>query len=69
MELNPLAGLHPEHSDLPIICTAAGISYDELIGFILDSAVARIEPVNPNRKAASLAGGHPAQPRAGASGA
>ncbi len=69
MELNPLAGLHPEHSDLPIICTAAGISYDELIGCILDSAVARIEPVNPNRKAASLAGGHPAQPRAGASGA
>jgi D-alanine-D-alanine ligase len=69
MELNPLAGLHPEHSDLPIICTAAGVSYDELIGHILDSAAARIAPVNPNGKAASLAGGHPAQPRAGASGA
>ena len=24
MEVNPLAGLHPEHSDLPIICTMVG---------------------------------------------
>ncbi len=26
MEVNPLAGLHPEHSDLPIICTMAGVT-------------------------------------------
>ncbi len=25
------AGLHPVHSDLPIICTKVGISYQELI--------------------------------------
>ncbi len=32
MELNPLAGLHPEHSDLPMIATAVGMAYDDLIG-------------------------------------
>jgi D-alanine-D-alanine ligase len=41
MELNPLAGLHPEHSDLPIICTLAGISFRELIREIVDSALER----------------------------
>jgi D-alanine-D-alanine ligase len=41
MELNPLAGLHPEHSDLPIICTLAGIGYRELIRRIVDSALLR----------------------------
>ena len=24
LEVNPLAGLHPEHSDLPIVCNLAG---------------------------------------------
>jgi D-alanine-D-alanine ligase len=38
MEVNPLAGLHPSHSDLPILCTRLGISYKELIGRILQSA-------------------------------
>jgi D-alanine-D-alanine ligase len=38
IEVNPLAGLHPRHSDLPIICTLQGISYHQLIGFIMDSA-------------------------------
>jgi D-alanine-D-alanine ligase len=38
MEVNPLAGLHPEHSDLPIICTMVGITFQELIGKILASA-------------------------------
>jgi D-alanine-D-alanine ligase len=41
MELNPLAGLHPEHSDLPIICNLAGIPYRELIRRIVDSALLR----------------------------
>ncbi len=41
MELNPLAGLHPEHSDLPIVCTLSGISYEELIRRIVDSALLR----------------------------
>jgi D-alanine-D-alanine ligase len=38
LEVNPLAGLHPTHSDLPIMCTLAGIPYDELIGRIVESA-------------------------------
>ena len=38
IEVNPLAGLHPLHSDLPIICTLAGMSFQELIGGILGSA-------------------------------
>ena len=41
IEVNPLAGLHPEHSDLPIICTKAGISFIELIGSIANSALKR----------------------------
>ena len=44
LEVNPLAGLHPEHSDLPIICTKAGISYVELIRMIVDSAIERVTP-------------------------
>jgi D-alanine-D-alanine ligase len=38
MEVNPLAGLHPRHSDLPIICTMAGVTFQALIGRILASA-------------------------------
>jgi len=41
MEVNPLAGLHPQHSDLPIICTMAGVTFQELIGRILRSALKR----------------------------
>jgi D-alanine-D-alanine ligase len=42
IEVNPLAGLHPQHSDLPIICTMAGVPYQELISRILVSASARV---------------------------
>lgn len=45
MELNPLPGLHPEHSDLPILCTAKGVPYEELIRRIMDSAKQRAEQV------------------------
>ncbi len=41
IELNPLAGLHPEHSDLPILATKMGISYPRLIDRIMHSALAR----------------------------
>lgn len=41
MEVNPLAGLHPEHSDLPIICNHLGIPFRDLIGRILQSAMRR----------------------------
>jgi D-alanine-D-alanine ligase len=42
IELNPLAGLHPKHSDLPILCGLAGIPFPELIRRIVDSAGERI---------------------------
>jgi D-alanine-D-alanine ligase len=38
IEVNPLAGLHPQHSDLPIICGLAGMGYQALIGRIMASA-------------------------------
>jgi D-alanine-D-alanine ligase len=42
LEVNPLAGLHPDHSDLPIICKLAGIPYHELLNMIMESARKRI---------------------------
>lgn len=42
MEINPLAGLHPTHSDLPMIWTAAGGEYPSLIGSIVSSALDRV---------------------------
>jgi D-alanine-D-alanine ligase len=46
IEVNPLAGIHPEHSDLPIICNHLGVPYRELISWIIQSAATRITPVN-----------------------
>lgn len=42
IELNPLPGLHPSHSDLPMIATAEGLPYPALLGAIIDCAVARL---------------------------
>ncbi|MBL8692122.1 MAG: D-alanine--D-alanine ligase [Rhodospirillaceae bacterium] len=42
IEVNPLAGLNPLHSDLPILATQAGIPYQELIGLIVRSASRRV---------------------------
>jgi D-alanine-D-alanine ligase len=42
IEVNPLPGLHPEHSDLPILCGFAGIPYVELIDRIVRSAQRRV---------------------------
>jgi D-alanine-D-alanine ligase len=50
MEVNPLAGLHPQHSDLPIICNQRGIPYSQLIARIVASAEARVRQINSNRK-------------------
>ncbi len=41
LEVNPLPGLHPHHSDLPILCTQLGMTYRELIDRIVTSASAR----------------------------
>ncbi len=54
LELNPLPGLHPTHSDLPMICSAVGLTYLELIRRIVDSARLRLSPAV--RPTASKAG-------------
>ena len=41
LEINPLAGLNPRSSDLIIMAKLMGISYNELIGSILDAALKR----------------------------
>jgi D-alanine-D-alanine ligase len=41
LEANPLAGLHPTHSDLPILAEQNGIAFAALIGMILDAGLGR----------------------------
>jgi D-alanine-D-alanine ligase len=41
MEVNPLAGLHPIHSDLPILSRMIGINYQTLIEMIMNSVIKR----------------------------
>ena len=53
LEVNPLAGLHPAHSDLPMICTAVGMTYVELIERIVCSAAERVRPARePHQRVA-----------------
>jgi D-alanine-D-alanine ligase len=41
LEVNTLAGMHPTHSDLPILSTLVGLSYEGLVGGIVAAACAR----------------------------
>ncbi|HKI05408.1 MAG TPA: D-alanine--D-alanine ligase [Thermoanaerobaculia bacterium] len=41
LEINPLPGIHPTYSDLPIMSTLAGISYPELLGRIIEASALR----------------------------
>lgn len=43
MEVNPLAGLHPQHSDLPIIFSLMGRTFHQLIDMIMHSALKRVQ--------------------------
>ncbi|NQU69886.1 MAG: D-alanine--D-alanine ligase [Rhodospirillales bacterium] len=51
IEVNPLAGLHPVRSDLVILARRIGMSYEDLIGRIVDSCLKRITVFSPPRKA------------------
>ncbi len=47
LEINPLPGLHPSHSDLPMIATQEKMSYSDLIKMIIENAIERCKiPVN-----------------------
>ncbi|MDR2886497.1 MAG: hypothetical protein LBV26_00585 [Bacteroidales bacterium] len=48
LEANPLAGIHPVHSDLPILARMSGIDYQQLLNMIVDAATER------NKKAERL---------------
>jgi len=41
LEVNPLAGLHPVHSDLPILARLAGTDYQTLLEMIVNAALKR----------------------------
>ena len=51
IEVNPLAGLNPQHSDLCFLARFQGLSYQQLIGRIMDSLLARY----PNLRRAKVA--------------
>lgn len=42
MEVNPLPGMNPGHSDLPMIATQEGMSYAQLLKEIVTSALERV---------------------------
>jgi D-alanine-D-alanine ligase len=42
IEVNPLAGLNPERSDLAFIVRFQGLAYRDLIGMILEAALQRV---------------------------
>jgi D-alanine-D-alanine ligase len=50
LEANPLAGLNPWHSDLPILAAQNGIEFATLIGMILDAGLARYGKTRPDRE-------------------
>jgi D-alanine-D-alanine ligase len=41
LEINPLPGLHPTRSDLPIMCALGGVEYSRLVGDIVAAAAER----------------------------
>jgi D-alanine-D-alanine ligase len=41
MEINPVAGLYPDRSSMPIVASLAGVSYEALLGAILEQAARR----------------------------
>ena len=41
LEVNPLPGLHPTYSDLPILAGRSGISYSELLGQVVEATARR----------------------------
>ena len=49
IDINPLAGLHPVHSDLPSLCNMVGVYYVDLINMIVQSAMKRMDHIEGSR--------------------
>ena len=45
IEANPLAGLNPVHSDLPILSRMSGIEFQTLMEMLMDAAITRLNLV------------------------
>ena len=43
IEVNPLPGLNPVHSDLPILARMHGVTFEKLMGMILDARAAAFD--------------------------
>lgn len=50
LEANPLAGLHPTHSDLPMLASKSGMAYDSLLAEIIESAIVRYGLAHPKER-------------------
>ena len=50
IEANPIAGLHPTHSDLPMLATMNGMTYPELLDGIVSAAAARYSLATQKRR-------------------
>lgn len=57
IEVNPLAGLNPTISDLPILCNFNNVSYQEIINEILKSAIQRNFTENQHENCNTLQSG------------
>jgi D-alanine-D-alanine ligase len=55
LEVNPLAGLHPENSDIVILGRMLGFSHEQLIDRIVASATQRLRLLDEPRRELSLA--------------
>ena len=60
LEVNPLPGLHPVHSDLPILARLGGMDYGDLIGRIMASALKRLPEGRRAAKGFEMPGLRPA---------
>lgn len=54
LEVNPLPGLHPVHSDLVIMARLSGVDYSDLLGFIIDACLKRCGHGSPAEAAQAV---------------
>ena len=55
LEVNTIAGLHPIHSDLPILAGQSGMTYEALVGEILAAAIGRLGLYDSSERARQVA--------------